>query len=303
MKNVIVTGANGFLGKALVRALLDRGYRVVALDLCFDGELAGDDRVTCVNVRGREVPALGEELPAQEYLCLFHLAWAGTSGPARADYAVQLDNARLACDYVVLASKIGCRRVIYASSISETETYAYLQADDAEPAGGHIYGAGKLAAHLMAQTVAGLHGVGFIPVVMTNVYGAGERSSRLICSSVDRLLRGEHCAFTAGEQTYDFIYVTDAVQAIIAVAERGRASRRYYIGSGEPRPLREFLLQMRDVVDPQAQLGLGELPFRGVDIDYSRFDVHRVERETGYVNRVSFTEGIRMTADDIRGEA
>lgn len=102
MENVIVTGANGFIGKTLVNALLEKGYHVVALDIRFDDVLANDNRVTCVNVMNKEVAALAEDIPHQEYRCFFHLAWAGTSGPARADYTVQLNNVKLACDYIML---------------------------------------------------------------------------------------------------------------------------------------------------------------------------------------------------------
>ena len=303
MKYVIVTGANGFIGKTLVNALLEKGYQVVALDIRFDDVLANDKRVTCVNVMNKEVAALAEEIPHQEYRCFFHLAWAGTSGPARADYVVQLNNVKLACDYIKLCSEIGCKRVVYASSINEMETYEYLQSDNIEPAGGYIYGTGKLAAHLMGETVAKLNGIEFIPVIITNIYGVGEKSARMIYTSINKLVHKEHCSFTAGYQTYDFIYITDAINSIIAVAEKGKAFNRYYIGSGEPKPLREFLLEMRDIVDPEAELGLGDIPFKGVDISYSQFDLKKVERDTGYKNEVPFAEGIRMTAEYIRGEA
>ena len=303
MKYVIVTGANGFIGKTLVNALLEKGYHVVALDIRFDDVLANDDRVTCVNVMNKEVAALAGEIPQQDYMCFFHLAWAGTSGPARADYVVQLNNVKLACDYIKLCSEIGCKRVVYASSINEMETYEYLQSDDIEPAGGYIYGTGKLAAHLMGETVAKLNGIEFIPVIITNIYGVGEKSARMIYTSINKLVHKEHCSFTAGYQTYDFIYITDAINSIIAVAEKGKAFNRYYIGSGEPKPLREFLLEMRDIVDPEAELGLGDIPFKGVDISYDQFDLKKVERDTGYRNEVPFAEGIRMTADYIRGEA
>lgn len=302
MEYVIVTGANGFIGKTLVNALLEKGYHVVALDIRYDDVLANDSRVTCVNVMNREVAALADEIPHQEYRCFFHLAWAGTSGPARADYAVQLNNVKLACDYIKLCSEIGCKRVVYASSINEMETYEYLQSDDIEPTGGYIYGTGKLAAHLMGETVAKLNGIEFIPVIITNIYGVGEKSARMIYTSINKLIHKEHCSFTSGYQTYDFIYITDAINSIISVAEKGKAFNRYYIGSGEPKPLREFLLEMRDIVDPEAELGLGDIPFKGVDISYDQFDLKKVERDTGYQNEVSFAEGIRMTAEYIRKE-
>ncbi|MDO4354892.1 MAG: NAD(P)-dependent oxidoreductase [Clostridia bacterium] len=300
MKKVIVTGANGFIGKTLVNALLARDYAVVALDVRFDNILANNPCVTCINVMGKAIESLKAEIPAAEYDCFFHLAWVGTSGPARADYDIQLNNVKLACDYIKLCREVGCKRVVYASSINEMETYEYLQSDDIEPAGGYIYGTGKLAAHLMGETVAKMNGVEFIPVIITNIYGVGEKSARMVYTSIKKLINKEHCSFTAGYQTYDFIYITDAINSIIEVAEKGKAFNRYYIGSGEPKPLREFLLEMRDIVDPDAEIGLGDIPFKGVDISYKQFDLKKVEHDTGYVNQVSFAEGIRVTTEYIR---
>lgn len=299
MNKVIVTGANGFIGKTLVATLLEKGYDIVALDIRFDDVLSNNSRVQCISVHGKQVTELKNEIPEDEYLCFFHLAWAGTSGQGRADYKMQLNNVKLTCDYITLCGEIGCKRVVYASSINEMETYEYLQSDDVEPSGGYIYGTGKLAAHLMGETVAKLTGVEFIPVIITNIYGVGEKSARMIYTSIYKLIHKEHCSFTAGYQTYDFIYITDAINSIIAVAEKGKAFNRYYIGSGEPRPLREFLLEMRDIVDSEVEIGLGDIPFKGVDISYDQFDLKKVERDTGYKNEVPFAEGIRMTADYI----
>ena len=153
----------------------------------------------------------------------------------------------------------------------------------------------------MGETVAKNNGIEFIPVIITNIYGVGEKSARMIYTSVNKLVHKEHCSFTNGYQTYDFIYITDAINSILAVADKGKAFNRYYIGSGEPKPLREFLLEMRDVVDPEAEIGLGDIPFKGIDISYDQFDLHKVEKDTGYKNKVSFAKGIKLTANWIRG--
>lgn len=296
----IVTGANGFIGKQLINELLNRNYKIVALDIRFDDALLSNKNVTCINVLDKEVFELVSLIPADNYNCFFHLAWAGTSGPNRANYEMQLNNVKLACQYVELCSKIGCKRFLYASSINEMETYEYLQSDDIEPSGGYIYGTGKLAAHLMGETVAKTNNIDFIPVIITNIYGVGEKSARMIYTSIVKLINGEHCSFTEGFQTYDFIYITDAINSIVEVSEKGKPFNRYYIGSGEPKPLREFLLTMRDIVDPKAELGLGDIPFKGIDISYNQFDLKKVEKDTGYKNEISFENGIKMTADWIR---
>lgn len=302
MKKAIVTGANGFIGKTLVKVLLERNYEIVALDIRFDDVLLNNNHVTCVNVLNKAVAELKDEIPKNEYDCFFHLAWAGTSGPARADYEMQLNNVKIACDYIKLCKVVGCKRVVYASSINEMETYEYLQSDNIEPSGGYIYGTGKLAAHLMGETVAKMNDVEFIPVIITNIYGIGEKSARMVYTSINKLIHKEHCSFTAGYQTYDFIYITDAINSIIEVSEKGKAFNRYYIGSGEPKPLREFLIEMKNIVDPEAEIGLGDMSFKGIDISYSQFDLKKVEKDTGYRNKVSFAEGIKMTADYIREE-
>lgn len=300
MKNVLVTGANGFIGKTIVNALLERNCKVIALDTRFDDILLNNENVVCVNVLNKTVESLKDEIPADTYDCFFHLAWAGTSGPARAYYEVQLNNVKLTCDYIKLCKEVGCNRVVYASSINEMETYEYLQSDDIEPASGYIYGTGKLAAHLMGETVAKMNDIEFIPVIITNIYGVGEKSARMVYTSIKKLINKEHCSFTEGYQTYDFIYITDAINSIIEVAEKGKAFNRYYIGSGEPKPLREFLIEMKNIVDPDAEIGLGDIPFKGVNISYSQFDLKKVEKDTGYKNQIPFAEGIKMTAEYIR---
>ena len=299
MSNVIVAGAGGFLGKALVDALIEKGYSIVSLETHQDDELMR--KTKCICVSGMSDVEIAANL-SEEYDCFFDLAWVGTSGNMRADYNVQLKNIKLTCDYVKIVASIKCKRFIYFSSINEIETYEYFQSENICPVGGYIYGCGKLAARIMAETVAGMNGIEFIPVIITNIYGKGERSKRLIYTSIKKLLQGEHCSFTAGYQNYDFIYISDAINSIIAIAEKGIAFNSYYIGSGNPRPLREYLLTIGKIVAPNAKLGFGDIPFCGANVDYGQFDLKKVERDTGYVNTVSFEEGIRITAEYIKNE-
>ena len=296
----IITGASGFIGKQLINSLIDKNYKIIALDIKFDDVLLNNPKVKCINVLNVNVEDLVSIIPLNKYDCFFHLAWAGTSGPNRADYIMQLNNVKLACQYIELCKKIDCKRFLYASSINEMETYEYLQSDNVEPGGGYIYGTGKLAAHLMGETVAKMNGIDFIPVIITNIYGVGEKSARMIYTSLVKLLHGEHCSFTEGHQMYDFIYISDAINSIVEISEKGKPYNRYYIGSGEPKPLREFLLKMRDIVSPGTELGLGDIPFNGIDISYQQFDLKKVERDTGYINMVSFETGIKITYDWIK---
>ena len=72
------------------------------------------------------------------------------------------------------------------------------------------------------------------------------------------------------------------------------------MGSQQPRKLKEFLLEMKDQVDPKIEIGLGEIPFSGVSLTYKEFDINAVKDDAGFVPQVSFVEGIRNTAKWLR---
>ena len=59
---------------------------------------------------------------------------------------------------------------------------------------------------------------------------------------------------------------------------------------------------MRDVVAPDVELGSGDIPFKGVSVNYNQFDMKQIEKDTGYKNVVSFEDGIKKTAEYIRLE-
>lgn len=297
MKKAIVTGANGFVGTALCKELSDQGYAVIAI--------IRDETENIENIKNlpglsivycdlSEFSSLPQKIEGRSFDALYHLAWVGTAGPLRGNADVQMKNVQYACDTTKVCKELGCSRMIFASSIMEYEIEATM-ATDATPGINTLYCSAKIAADYMARTIAGSLGVDYIRAVISNIYGPGELSPRLVNTSLRKMLAGEHCAFSAGEQMYDFIYVTDAAKTFVAIGEKGVPNRTYYIGSQEPKPLKTFLIKMKDCVDPGIQIGLGELPFNGVSLTYKEFDVEAVRKDTGFIPAVSFEEGIRNT--------
>ena len=304
MKKAIVTGANGFVGTAVCRELAGQGVEVIAVVRHPEEVIRGIESVPGIRIVYADLSGfrhLAEVIPDRDIDALYHFAWVGSAGPLRGDADVQMRNVQYTCDTVKACAEMGCGRFVFASSIMEYEIEATM-ATDATPGINTLYCSAKVAADYMARTLAGSLGVDYIRAVISNIYGPGEMSPRLVNTSIRKMLRGEHCAFSAGEQMYDFIYITDAAKTFAAIGEKGIRNRTYYIGSPEPKPLKEFLLAMRDCVDPGMEIGLGELPFSGVSLTYREFDIHAVEKDTGFVPEVSFEEGIRKTAAWIREE-
>lgn len=298
MKTVIVSGATGFVGGALVKELLQHDYRIYALSReGRRGNLPEVEGVTVVPCSLAEMGRLKEKLPAGNYDAFYHFAWAGSAGPARADTALQLQNAQWTVDALRAAKDLGCRRFLCAGSIMEHETMAAAYTQGNRPGMGYIYGGGKLIAHVMCLSVAAQIGIDLIWPELTNAYGPGERSPRMVNTTIQKCMRGETPKFTAGTQNYDFVYIDDVARAFRLIGEHGKPFHAYLIGSSAARPLKEFLLEMQAAVAPDLPFQFGDIPFTGIDLPLSRFDCSQTEADTGFRAEISFAEGCRRTME------
>ena len=300
MESAIVTGANGFVGSALVRELLDNGMEVYAA-------VHGGNRSNLPDAKGLHVvdfdlsdaAGLTGKIPFRACDTFYDFAWDGSAGPKRADVGLQLDNVRWTVDALRVSKELGCDRFLHAGSIMEHETMAAGYRDGNRPGQGYIYGCGKVAAHIMCMAVAAEMGVDLVWPEITNAYGPGERSPRLVNTTIRKCIDGVSPQFTSGTQNYDFVYIDDAARAFRLIGEHGEPFTEYLIGSSTARPLREFLMEMHDSIAPDLEFVFGDVPFTGVDLPLSYFDCSKTELDTGFRAQVSFAEGCRRTRDGI----
>ena len=298
MKTAIITGANGFVGGALTRELLANDYKVYALDregCC--GNLPKDPRCIFIPCDLADMASLVEKISVGEADMMFHFAWVGSAGPLRADTKMQLQNAQWTVDSLRVARELGCKRFICAGSIMEHETIAAAYTQGNKPGLGYIYGSGKLVAHTMCMSVAADIGIDLLWPEITNAYGVGERSPRMINSTIQKCIRGEAPQFTAGTQNYDFVYIDDVARAFRLIGENGKPFHEYLIGSSTARPLKEFLLEMKQAIAPDLDFNFGDIPFTGIDLPLSKFNCSQTERDTGFRAQISFAEGCKRTSD------
>lgn len=302
MKKAIVTGANGFVGSAVCNELQALGVEVIAIVRHPDADISrikSKENVRIVYSDFSVFRDLASLIPDRDIDVFYHFAWNGSAGPKRGDSDVQLKNVKYSCDAVKACSDLGCRRFVFASSIMEYEIEAAMSTE-VIPGINSLYCSAKIAADYMVRAIAGSLGIDYIRAVISNIYGPGESAPRLINTSLRKMLNGEHCAFSSGNQLYDFIYISDAAKAFVAIGEKGINNKTYYIGSQNPRPLKEFLIEMRDCVDPNIRIGLGELPFNGISLTYKEFDINAVKNDTGFVPEHSFKDGIQKTVTWLR---
>ena len=299
----IITGATGFIGQWLVKELYQAGFDMTAiirsLENVPDTWKGNIDIIKCDMIYYKELQKYHFQFDNYDYF--FHLAWAGTSGMDRADYSLQLQNSYVACEAVSLAKRLSCRRFINLGSIMEYEAMAYVPRDGAEPLAGYMYSISKLTADLMAKTLAVRENIDYINIIISNIYGVGEKSARFLNQLLRKMISNQRIPLTTAEQLYDFIYVTDAVKGIVLAAQKGKSCSSYYIGNQTPRPLKQYILQAKEVLKSDSELAFGEVAFKGAALTYKEFDTHKLHG-MGFKIEIPFKKGIQITGEWIKQE-
>ena len=290
MRRYIVTGAAGFFGgnltERLVREEAAHVYAVVRPNSSHNVRLTPSERLTVVPVDLSAYAQLDAIIPAPCDV-FFHLSWQG----ARRDFAAQYDNIRTTIDALEAAVRLGCTRFICTGSQAEYGRQAQLITEETCPHPTDAYAAAKLAACALSRTRATDLGIEWIWGRVFSLYGKYEQDGRMLPELVRALCAGQNFALSSsGGQNWDYLYAADAADALLALAERGRAGEIYNIAHGGYRPLRDFVTEVQRAVAAQAEVSYGARE-GAVSLQPS---VEKLCHDTGWKPTTCFADGLRM---------
>lgn len=297
MKTVIVTGANGFLGSSLIKKLIVNDVRVVAIDISFSElHLPESDRITQVEVGLDEKEKIKAAIPKGEYDLFYHFAWAGVNGPIKADSIAQLKNIEMALNCAMVAHEIGCKKILFAGTVAE-ESVKSLETLE-KTSGGMMYGVAKHCTHLMLETYCKKVGLDFVWMRFSNIYGPSNKTGNLVSYTLGELQKGSEATFGPAMQPYDFIYVEDLIEAVMRLGTYQTKKDCYFIGSGEPRLLKDYLLEIGEICGKEDLIKIGKRPDDGIRYTFDMFDTSPLKEDVGDYISKSFSEGISYTLEN-----
>jgi UDP-glucuronate 4-epimerase len=317
---VLVTGAAGFIGYALSRALLARGDVVVGIDNLNDYYQvtlkrdrlaalaeAGGNRFTFHELDFSDMAALTAALEGQPIDRIAHLgAQAGVRYSLENPQAYVQSNLAGHVNLLELARHRQVEHMVYASSSSVYggNTKLPFAVEDRTDHPVSLYAATKRADELMSETYAHLFRLPLTGLRFFTVYGPWGRPDMMMWNFTRRILAGEPIpVFNHGDMYRDFTYIDDIVAGVVACldhppaddgAEKAGGSVKphalYNIGNSQSEPLMKVIGLLEEACGKKAEMQM--LPMQPGDVHKTYADISAISRELGYAPTTSIDVGV-----------
>lgn len=304
MKNVLITGPTGSIGIALINELMKHDTKIFAVVRPGSkriNNIPRHENVIIVECALNELHKLADKVD-EKCDVFYHFGWDGTFGDSRNNMQGQLQNIQYTLDAVEAASALGCTRFIGAGSQAEYGRVEGKLSSTTPTFPENGYGIAKLCAGQMSRILCEQKGISHIWTRILSVYGPFDGEDTMVMSTIRKLLNGEKAQFTKGEQKWDYLYSRDAGKAMFLLGEKGKHGKIYCIGSGTTKELREYIMTIRDSINPNAEIGIGEVPYSPKQVMYLCADISELHKDTGFVPEYDFKTGILKTIEWYKGK-
>jgi UDP-glucose 4-epimerase len=292
----IVTGAAGFIGSHLVNKLLSLGYTVIGLDDLSNGKIANLDdannyenfKFICVKIEEFDFDSLGNEF---DYL--FHLAGLADIVPSIMEpekyFIANTYGTFRIVEYLRKNTNI---KIIYAASSS---CYGlpekFPTAENEKIRTEYPYALSKFQAEEIIIHFSNVYGIKYISLRLFNVYGPRSRTNgtygAVMGVFLAQLLANEQLTIVGdGNQSRDFIYVDDVVEAFIIAARSNVQNEVFNIGKSDPRKIIDLVSMISDKYT--------FIPKRPGEPDMTWANINKAQDLLGWQPKISLEEGIEL---------
>ncbi|MCZ7403138.1 MAG: GDP-mannose 4,6-dehydratase [Candidatus Methanoperedens sp.] len=294
-KTVLVTGATGFVGPYLVRELLRKEARIKVLIMDSAGNLTGlENRITKAYGNILDRNSFHRALEGTDIV--FHLAAISNVNYAIAHPEETFEtNATGTLNLLEQARQNEVEKFVYISSSHVYGIPKYLPIDEQHPINPlEPYSVGKAAAEMLVNTYALNYGLKTSVIRPFNLYGVGQSEGFIVPSIIKQAYEKEIVELGNITPTRDFLYIADAINGILAIAESGEGI--YNLGSGSETSIKEVVENIIGIINPNKKFVSVEARKRMGAIDIPRMcaDVSKLKK-LGWLPKVSLKDGLMKT--------
>ncbi|WP_338252834.1 SDR family oxidoreductase [Dictyobacter halimunensis] len=307
----LVTGGAGFIGSHITATLLKQGENVRVLDNFATGRESNlqafeglPGKVEIVRADIRDLAAVTQA--AQGVEVIFHQAALASVPRSIADPVSSLEvNVNGTQNVLIAARDAGARRVVFASSSSVYGNTPTLPKHEGMPTSPMSpYAVHKLTGELLCSVFYNIYGLETVALRYFNVFGPRQDPKSEYAAVIPRFLTAllnqeQPIVFGDGEQTRDFTFVANVVQANLKAATAPDAvGQAMNIGCGERISLNEVLRSAGELLQTTPDVSYRDP--RAGDVRDSLADISKAQRLLGYDPNIKFSEGLSQTLESLR---
>lgn len=299
MKKVIVTGATGFIGSHLVEYLLEEKNHIILIVRNKSKLMKEFLNNNYIEIIEDDIDNLTEESfnLSDEYSVFYHVAWAGVNSLDKNNVSMQIDNIRVSIKAMELCNKIKCQLFVATGTVAEYVFSNNIMDVNSRQTPNDYYGAAKVSAHYFLDVSSRKLNQDYIWCMLPSTFGERRLDNNIISYTITSLLKGDRPRYGHLMQLWDFMYVKDVVRALCAVGEKGISGTIYGIGSGKYRTLKDYITSIKEIMNSDIELGIGEIEDMSNQTISSCVNIYNLVRDTGFEPSISFEDGIKRTIE------
>lgn len=297
-QRILLTGAAGFIGSHLTRRLVEIGCRVIAVIRPSSNLWRIQDILDQVEILRCDLNHLdSDELESNlsDVRVIYHLAAAGVDQSDQNIGLMLQTNVVGTLRLLKLAHILGVERFIYSGSCFEYGPGTMLS-EALLPMPTSEYGVSKSAAWMLVHTFSRRHSLPAVSLRPFTVYGPLEGAHRLIPHTIIKALANLNIELTRGEQTRDFVWVEDAVEAFVSAAVVTEAiGGTFNVCTGLPTSVKEVVCTVIELTGSASVPLFGALPYRENEMWTLCGDPSKAKHNLDWSAKVSLREGLYNT--------
>ncbi|MGB7604152.1 MAG: SDR family NAD(P)-dependent oxidoreductase [Lutisporaceae bacterium] len=298
--NIIVTGANGFIGSHIIKRMVEEGAKVSIIVRESSDLWRIEEQLPYVNVIKGDMK--DEEIVQKSVIALkpdyvFHMAAYGVDFRQQ-DYAEAAKSNILGTINLLNAIRKtgGCSKFLYSGTSMQYGNKEGIITEEMKLTPSNIYGSTKAAATMIAHQIAAENDISIITLIPFGVFGENEGSHKFFPHIILSILNNEDVDLTSCEQYRDYCYIENIVDGfLLAALDKKHNNAMFNIGSGRIYQLKYYVDMIFKLMDTKQKARYGALEYRKNDLWCPEPNVSEIMDKLKWEPQISLEDGLQRT--------